>query len=199
MGTKPTVTQKRLETLQRVVEKRLSDVVLVLEDIHDPHNAAAILRSCDAFGIQHVYFIFDKTRAYNPRRVGKSSSSSANKWLTFHIFSDVKSCFDELRAHGFSIVATALDEKATSIYSLSVPTQKIALVVGNEHTGISADALGMCDKTVYIPMRGFVQSLNVSVCAAICLFEIARQKKDSLTSSLSPSEQSLLLEDFLGR
>lgn len=193
------ITAKRMSRIKAVVSARRNDVVVVLEDIHDPHNAAAILRSCDAFGIQHVYFIFDKTKPYNPKRVGKVSSSSANKWLTYHIFRDTVSCFDELKKDGYMITATQLNSEATALDSLDFSHQKVALVLGNEHTGISQTATQKADCLVYLPMRGFVESLNVSVCAAICMYEVVRQKQSNKRLGLTEPEREALVEDFLQR
>ncbi len=193
-------TPKRLARIQKVVANRTRDIVVVLENIHDPHNAAAILRSADACGIQDVYFIFEGQKPYNPAKVGKVSSSSANKWLTFHIFRTAVECLEELRSKGYTIVSTLLDPEAKSLYELCVSNKKIALVVGNEHVGISQSIKEMSDVLVYIPMRGFVESLNVSVAAAVSLFEIVRQQNEqSVKYKLSEVEQQLLVQDFLSR
>ena len=193
------ITAKRMSRIKSVVSNRRDDIVLVLEDIHDPHNAAAILRSCDAFGIQHVYFIFDKTKPYSPKRVGRVSSSSANKWLTYHIFRDTASCYDELKKEGYKIVATILNSEAIPLDSLQLSNQKVALVLGNEHAGISQGAADGADYQVYLPMRGFVESLNVSVCAAICMYEVVRQKQSSDHLGLTDEQRETLVEDFLQR
>lgn len=193
------ITPRRLQKITDVVSARLRGAV-VLEDIHDPHNAAAILRSCDAFGIQDVYFIFDKTKPYNPKRIGKASSSSANKWLTYHIYHDIESCFDDLKKKGYVIASTILDLSAKSLYDYQVPQQPVALVIGNEHAGISELAANRSDTLIYIPMQGFVESFNVSVCAAICLFELSRQKRTaSYEATLTPDQQQALIDDFISR
>ena len=122
--------QKRLEKITSVVSKRRNDITVVLEDIHDPHNAAAILRTCDGLGIQNVYFIFEKEKAFNPKRVGKASSSSANKWLDFKIFNSTLSCFKTLKHEGYTIIATALTPTAEGLDNASFTEEKIALLVG---------------------------------------------------------------------
>jgi tRNA (guanosine-2'-O-)-methyltransferase len=166
--------ESRREKIERVIENRREGVV-VLEDIHDPHNAGAVCRSCDAFGWQKVYLIFDKEKPFNPKKIGKASSSSANKWLTFKIFKSTRECFEELKKDGFEIYATVLDEEATNLQSTIVNLQKVALVFGNEHRGLSEIAINMADKKIYISMRGMVQSLNLSVTAGIVLWEAERQ------------------------
>lgn len=193
------ITPRRLEKITTVVRARLQGAV-VLEDIHDPHNAAAILRSCDAFGIQDVYFIFNKTKPYNPKRIGKASSSSANKWLTYHIYTNTQDCFSDLRASGYTILSTILDPGAVSLYDYSLSQKPTALVVGNEHTGISEEAARQSDACIYVPMQGFVESLNVSVCAAVCLFELSRQMRTTFDSyRLTDSAQQSLIDDFVSR
>lgn len=165
-----TVRQVKIE---RVKNNRQKGVV-VLEDIHDPHNAAAVWRSCDAFGIGKVYLIFDKEEKFNPKKIGKASSSSANKWLDFEIFESTEECLKKVKEDGFTIYATVLNEKAKEIGKTKfVP--KAAIMLGNEHRGLSETAIKMADELVYIPMKGMVQSLNLSVTAGICLFEYTRQ------------------------
>lgn len=166
-------TEKRINKLTNVLAKRQFDLKIVLENIHDPHNVSAILRSCDAVGVQKVsllYYIEDF-----PKKIGKKSSSSAGKWVDLEKYKNVDECFDKLKAEGFTIIATDCSENAISIYEIDF-TQKIAIVMGNEHRGVSEEALSKADKRVYIPMVGMVQSLNVSVATAIILYEAFRQR-----------------------
>lgn len=189
-------TKSRSEKLNKVARSRQSGLALVLEDIHDPHNAAAILRTCDGLGVQDVYFIFEQEKKYNPRRVGKVSSSSANKWLTFHIFASTKECLRELKKKGYQICATTLDAQAQDALTADLTAQKIALVVGNEHRGISETAARLADRKLYLPMRGFVQSFNVSVTAALFLYEIIRQRGKNKAYLLSKKNAGNLLKEF---
>jgi len=166
---------KRMERIAGVMAARQKDIVVVLEDIFDPHNAAAIFRTCDAYGIQSVYLIFETVEPYDPKRVGKASSATANKWLDFRIFQSTRECLGELKRKGYAIVSTFLDKEANNLYEFEWP-KKIALLVGNEHAGLSERAAEMSDHKVYIPMQGMVQSLNVSVATAICISEIYRAR-----------------------
>ncbi len=195
------LSEKRLKKLRTVAEHRQSGLVLVLEDIHDPHNAAAMLRTAEGLGIQEVYVIFDKEKRYNPRRVGKVSSSSANKWLTFHIFTSTKECFKELKKKGYKIAVTILDSQAENLYTKDLAAQKMALVMGNEHRGVSPEAATLANYKLYLPMAGFVQSFNVSVTAAIFLYEIVRQRiaQGANKFQLSKKEATKLLADFKKR
>ncbi|OGE88487.1 MAG: hypothetical protein A2722_01070 [Candidatus Doudnabacteria bacterium RIFCSPHIGHO2_01_FULL_50_11] len=158
---------------------RQRGLVAVLEDIHDPHNAAAILRTAEAFGISDIALIFEKEKYWNPRRVGSSSSASANKWLRFSIYRSTQACLGDLRKKGFEIVATGLTQDSKSLLQSKLTGRKVAVFFGNEHRGLSPLALRSADHVVRIPMRGMVQSLNVSVSAAIVLWEIVRQRSSN--------------------
>lgn len=188
----------RQQKLQQVASQRQAGFIVVLEDIHDPHNAAAILRTCDAFGVQDVWFIFNKEKAYNPRRVGKSSSSSANKWLTFRTFKSVAECKAALKRLEYESVGTVLHDKAEDFTKAKLTAKRIALWVGNEHAGLSEEATAACDRVLMLPMRGFVESLNVSVMTAICIYEISRQRMNGKYQR-SPREVAALAKDFLKR
>lgn len=188
---------KRRATLEKVASQRQAGFIVVLEDIHDPHNAAAILRTCDAFGVQDVWFIFNKEKAYNPRRVGKSSSSSANKWLSFRVFKSVAECRTALKRLKYESVGTVLHDKAEDFTKAKLTAKRIALWVGNEHAGLSPDAVKACDRLLLLPMRGFVESLNVSVMTAISIYEISRQRAGKYKKN--PKEVSVLVRDFSQR
>lgn len=192
-------TKERLAKLKKAVETRQKDLVVVLEDIHDPHNAAAVFRTCDALGIQNVYLIFEEEKSFNPRRVGKVSSASANKWLDFYTYHSTAGCLKDLKKKGYQIFATALAPGAQSIFKTDFKNQKVALLLGNEHRGLSAQALELADKKIILPMRGMVQSLNLSVTAAIFLYEAVRQRQSQSNRFLSKKESQKLLKDFIRR
>lgn len=170
------MNETRRKKISSVVEKRQSGIIVVLEDIHDPHNAAAILRTCDGLGIQNIYFIFEKETEYNPKKIGKASSSSANKWLDFKTFHSTSDCINELHNEGYTVIVTSLSQSSESLLSATFPESKIAIIVGNEKEGISSQAARLADRTLMIPMLGFVQSFNVSVATAIVLWEITKQR-----------------------
>jgi len=156
--------------------RRQPGLVLVLEDIHDPHNAAAVLRTAEGFGVGTVYFIFEREKYYNPKKIGKTSSASANKWLDIKVFRSTRDCVADLKNSGYRIFATALSEDSISLFETKFYHGKLALLFGNEHRGLSEEAINLADKKLIIPMRGMVQSLNISVTAAICIFEVTRQR-----------------------
>ncbi len=195
------ISENRLNKIKQVASNRQKDFVVVLEDIYDPHNAAAIIRTCDGLGIQKVYFIFDEVDPYNPKKVGKVSSSSANKWLDFEIFKSTTRCLNKLKREGYDIYATILDEEAEDFHKIDfLKSKKVALLVGNESRGLTKKAIELSNKKIYIPMKGMVQSFNVSVTAAIFLSEIVRQRMSKLRKYLlSPKEREKLIKDFKKR
>ncbi len=194
------VTQAREEKIKAVIDKRQHGLILVLEDIHDPHNVQAIVRTCDAFGIQDVYLIFEKEEYFNPKRIGKSSSSSANKWVDFHIFRSTHECLKQLKTDSHILVATVADPMAQALPQSNLTDHRIAILVGNEHSGLSQEAITMADRTVTIPMYGMVQSLNVSVATALVLYETIRQRSGNPGKYKLPAEkQTFFIQDFLSR
>jgi tRNA (guanosine-2'-O-)-methyltransferase len=158
--------------LEQVIRQRQPDLTVVMENIHDPHNVSAVLRSCDAAGVYEVQLIY--TNEEYPG-IGKKSSSSAKKWVERKNFPTVPACYAALRNEGFTILATRLDDRAAPLYDIDL-TKKVALVFGNEHRGVSDEAADQADGTVMIPMMGMIQSLNVSVACAVTLFEAVRQR-----------------------
>ncbi len=143
-----------------------------MENIHDPHNVGAMLRSADAVGLQEVHLVYTVERF---PRLGKKSSASATKWVDRKKYSSIQECYQSLRAQGFIIYATRLSKKAVSLYDLDL-TGKVALVFGNEHRGVSDEASRHADVVFQIPMMGMIQSLNVSVACAVTLYEALRQR-----------------------
>ena len=193
------VTETRLNRIKKAVDNK-QEGIIVLQDIHDKHNAQAVIRSCECFGIQKVYLIFEEEKRFNPSEFGKLASSSANKWLDYETFSSTQECFDKLRSTGYKIVATALGEDSVEIYDFDFcEYKKFALCFGNEQVGLSELAIENSDFVLNIPMHGMIQSLNLSVTAALCLFEMTRQRKvnGSENFKYSELEQKNLTEKFL--
>jgi tRNA (guanosine-2'-O-)-methyltransferase len=168
-----TRSEGRTERIENALRARQPGLVLVLENIHDPHNIGAILRSADAVGIMRVMMVYYIESLPD---IGKTSASGATKWLNFERFRSMKSCYEELKKEGFQILATKIDRNAEDLYAydLTIPT---AIVMGNEHRGISEEAANGADGLVFIPMKGMVESVNVSVASAVCLFEAMRQRQ----------------------
>jgi len=170
-------TKARQDKLKRVAAARQSGLTVVLEDVFDPHNLGAISRSCDAFGIQDIHVIFEQQPAFDPKQVGKNSSTSTNKWLRYHIHRSSETTLRSLQAQGWTLVATAPEASAQPLFSADLCHQKTALLLGNERAGLSPRALELADLRIAIPMQGIAQSLNVSVTAALLIYEVTRQRR----------------------
>jgi tRNA (guanosine-2'-O-)-methyltransferase len=193
-----TLTDERIARLKQVASHRIQDVV-VLENIHDPHNAAAAFRNCDAFGFQTVHVIFETEKVFNPEKLGKLTSASANKWLEVKTWTSTKECFEELKKEGYYIAATAIDTKAQSFDSFVLPQQKTAYVFGNEGFGITETAKKLADTLIYLPMYGFVDSLNLSVTVGIVTHKIATERQKSGICCFSQDDSRSLADKWITR
>ena len=167
-------TDDRLNKITSVVKTRQHSLRIVLENIHDPHNVSAIFRSCDAVGVPQVSLIYNTEKF---PKISKTSSSSAKKWIEKEQFETVEKCYSSLRQQGFKIYASMLAKDAVNLFDIDL-TEKTALVMGNEHRGVSDAAAELADAVFYIPMTGMIQSLNVSVATAVSLYEAYRQRKN---------------------
>ncbi|HVZ56693.1 MAG TPA: RNA methyltransferase [Chitinophagaceae bacterium] len=168
------MTPQRREKLLRVLAKRQHDLTVVLENVFDPHNISAVLRTCDAVGIQDVYVL--NTRIPRHAKWGRRSSSSADRWVTVHQFTDLAECLKVLRSRYDRVLTTHLGGNSRDLYSVDF-TGRLALVFGNEHSGVSEEFLAQSDGHFQIPQVGIIQSLNISVACAVSLYEAYRQKQ----------------------
>ena len=168
------MTPQRLQKIESVLQKRQNDLTLILENVFDPHNVSAVMRSCDAVGVQEIYVV--NTIEPPTKRWGYRSSGSAYKWITVNQFTDLEACVKAVRAKYSLILTTALTSDAVSLYKLDL-TQKMALVFGNEQNGISEVLLAKGDGNFVIPQVGMIKSLNISVACAVTLYEAYRQKE----------------------
>lgn len=190
------ITPERRQRIEQVVRGRQQGTV-VLEDVHDPHNLAAVLRSCDAFGIQTVHIIFVREAPFDPRSIGKVSSSSANKWIDYVIHRSTEACLNRLHEEDYETVATVIDESAENLIGARFQNPKTAFLLGNEHRGLSEAAVRLARRRLTIPMRGMVESLNLSVTASLLLYELTRQRSERGEEvSLTESERLRLKESF---
>lgn len=167
------MTPERAARIEWVLNRRQPDLAVVMEDIEDPHNVFAVMRTCDAVGVQHVYVINTGFRKH--KKFGKASSSSANKWLTVHRFEDRDECIQALRRRYDKLYASYLGEGSRAVHEVDL-TERVALVFGNERDGISAEMLAHCDGRFIIPQVGMIRSLNISVACAVTLYEAYRQR-----------------------
>jgi tRNA (guanosine-2'-O-)-methyltransferase len=168
------MTPEREERIKTVLNKRQNDLTVVLENVFDPHNISAVMRTCDAVGIQEIHVL--NTKINKHKKWGARSSSSAAKWLTIHQHTDAAACFAELRKKFPLILTTHLSSTAVSLYEIDF-TKPVVLVFGNEHDGVSEEIRKMADGNFVIPQVGMIRSLNISVACAVSLYEAFRQKQ----------------------
>ena len=167
------MTLQRKEKLVSVLNKRQNDITVVLENVFDPHNISAVMRTCEAVGVQEIYILNTKIPPH--KKWGAKSSSSAAKWLTIHQYENASACFLSLRERYSTILTTHLSSDAVSLHNINL-TKSIALVFGNEHDGVSEEIRNLADGNFVIPQVGIIQSLNISVACAVSLYEAFRQK-----------------------
>ncbi len=185
---------ERRARIDAVVASRTRTLTVVMEAFCDPQNVNAVLRTCEAFGIQELHAIEGPMKPYDRN---KKISQNADKWLDVRRWSSTAECLASLKAEGFAIYVTHLGEGTRSLEALPF-TGKVALVFGNEHRGVSDEAVALADAAYAIPMRGFVQSLNVSVAAAISIAKAVerREAERGRHGDLSEVEAAALRERF---
>lgn len=192
------MTDRRRAKIEKVLSQRQKDLTLVLDNIHDPHNVSAIYRSCDAFGVHKVHLYYTDTPFPH---LSEKTSASARKWVDTVRHNDKESLIGELKNKGYQILATNCTPTAKPLreYDLTMPT---AIIMGNEHSGVSEELFPLVDGEIYIPMFGMIQSFNVSVAAALLLGEASRQRQLKGmydTKTFSGEEYQKLLADWLER
>ncbi len=186
------MTPEREARIRKVVSKRQFDITVVFENVNDPHNIAACLRSCDAVGIAEVFIL--STKEKNQSKLSKKSSASASKWLAINHFNSTTDCFNSVRNSYSKIFATKLGISSIDLYSMKF-TESLALVFGNEKDGVSEEAAALCDGNFIIPQVGMIESLNISVACAVTLYEAYRQRmKVGLYESSSEKSESIISE-----
>ena len=190
------MTPQRYNRLTSVLNHRQPDLTVILENVFDPHNVSAVMRTCDAVGIQDVYILNDRIPPH--KKWGYRSSSTAAEWLTVHQFTDAESCFAEVRKKYQKIYTSHLGEKSVDVYSIDL-TESIALVFGNETSGVSEEIRKYTDGDFIIPQVGIIRSLNISVACAVTLYEAFRQKKEKghyVKSKLKNNDRQVLEEKW---
>jgi tRNA (guanosine-2'-O-)-methyltransferase len=184
---------RRRERIDQVVAQRTRSFTLVLERVGDPHNVAAILRSCEAFGVQDVHVVEHEKHG---TRMNAKITQGCDKWLDLHFHKSIATCAAELKAQGFAFCVSDLADGAEPYGALPLEG-KLAVVVGNEQDGISDETRALADRRFVIPMHGFSQSFNVSVTAAICLALMReRRREKGMAGDLPEGEQAALRRRF---
>ncbi|AWW32808.1 TrmH family RNA methyltransferase [Echinicola strongylocentroti] len=170
------VTDHKKARMEEVLALRSRFFTVVLEDIYKPHNASAVIRTCDCFGVQDIHII-ERANSYD---VNPYVTRGAAQWVDIHKYQDdpgrssVDACFEELRAQGYKVMATSPHGESVPLHELKAD-QKTALVFGNEHAGVSEEVIQKSDGVVHIPMTGFTESFNISVSASICLYDLQQK------------------------
>lgn len=171
------MTPEREAKFRKVASRRQPNLTVILENVHDPHNIGAVLRTCDSVGVKEIFVLYSEPQLKQERlELGKQSSSGARRWVDVHFYTNTKACFEHVRSAYDSIFATHLAEDAVDLYELDF-TASVALLFGNEHDGISGEALAYTNGNFLIPQAGMVESLNISVACAVTLYEAYRQRK----------------------
>jgi tRNA (guanosine-2'-O-)-methyltransferase len=174
------IQPKRLRRFSEVLRARTDDIVLVLEDVHDPHNIGAVLRSCDAFGVQRVILIGKSTHSNPARKVAQGTE----RWLTVERYATAAEAIDALRREKYEIAVAVKRRGGIAIGRLRTKA-RLALWFGNEHDGASETAIAAADVHAWIPLVGMVESLNISVAAAISLYAVTENRRRGLPRALS--------------
>jgi tRNA (guanosine-2'-O-)-methyltransferase len=193
----PRMTERRRQRIGAAAAARTRHVRLVVQDIHHPHNVAACLRSAEAFGVQDVDVVVVREAGFR----ASGAARGVAEWLTIRRHPSVAACAAALRRDGYRIACGLPKQDAPALFELPVAT-KLAVVFGNEHAGVDPDWLPFVDTPFTIPMAGLVESLNISVCAAITLCHLTRASRAALSDEayrLPPGEQEALLNAWACR
>jgi tRNA (guanosine-2'-O-)-methyltransferase len=190
------MTPERYNKLTSVADRRQPDLTVVLENVFDPHNISAVMRTCDSVGIQDVYVL--NTRIPRHEKWGRRSSSSSAKWVTVHQYENFGECLQLLRQRYQRLLTACIAPGTADMYTLDF-TQSTALVFGNEHNGCSAEMIAAADGSFMIPQMGIIESLNISVACAVTVYEALRQRRAAGmydTRSLNDKEYFALLDSW---
>lgn len=191
------ISEPRRQRMETVVSQRTNYLHIVLENMYQAHNASAVLRSCDCFGIQNVHFIENK----NHLKISDDVAMGSSNWLNIHRHKQTEQntapALTELKRAGYRIVATTPHKNDFTIDTLPI-NQKMALVFGTEIDGITPEVLALADDFVNIPMFGFTESFNVSVCAALCMYELTKRMRAEVSDYyLTEAEQTEVYFNWL--
>jgi tRNA (guanosine-2'-O-)-methyltransferase len=192
------MTPEREARITNVLNHRQPELTIVMENVHDPHNISAVMRTCDSVGVQEIYVL--NTAIGLHEAFGKKSSSGVAKWLTVHQFQNTEECMTAVKKRYGKVYATHLGVESHSLYELNL-AESVALVFGNEKEGVTEECLKYCDGNFIIPQVGMVQSLNISVACAVTLYEAYRQRAaanlyDGI-SRMEEQQRSPLLEHWM--
>lgn len=197
------LSEGRIQKFKEVISKRQLNLTVILENVHDPHNIGAVMRTCDSIGVHEIFVVYSDPNLNQDRlELSHTTSSGARKWLDIHFYTALEPCMTHVRSKYDKIYTTHLSNDATDLYDLDL-TQSVALFFGNERDGLTEEALQHSDGNFIIPQVGMVQSLNISVACAVSLFEAYRQRNlanmYTENSSNSAAQQAQLFESYYER
>ncbi len=189
------MTPERYARICEMLAARQPDLTVCMEEVHKPHNIAAVIRTADAVGVHEIHAVWPSSRM----RTLVSSAAGSNSWVQVKTHQTIQDAVAKMKAKGMQILATHLSDKAVDFRTIDY-TRPTCILLGQEKTGITPEALALADSDIVIPMAGMVQSLNVSVASALILYEAQRQRENAgmyqrQISPLSPKEQQRLLFD----
>ena len=165
------MTPERYQRIREMLAKRQTDLTVCLENVHKPHNVSAVVRTCDAIGIHKVHAVWE-----NQYRVRSGTAMGSQQWVNVDTHENVTDAIGALKAQNMQVLVTHLSDKAVDFRDIDY-TKPTAILFGQEKYGVTDEAIAMCDQDIVIPMVGMVQSLNVSVAAALVLYEAQRQRQ----------------------
>lgn len=166
------MTPQRFKKLQTILQRRQLDLTVLMDNVHKPHNLSAIVRSCDAVGVHHLHAV---TR-FDRLKIAKDITSGSGKWVNLHMHASLDDAVTALRGQNMQILAAHLSEQTVDFRTIDY-TRPTAIMFGTELYGVSQQGLDLADQHIIIPMLGMIDSLNVSVAAALVLFEAQRQRQ----------------------
>ncbi len=167
------ILPRRFERIKKVLDSRMKNLTVLVEDVNKPHNLSAILRTCDAAGVFEANFISKR----NNVKTFNSTAQGSQKWVKLNNHENIITAISDLKNKGFQLYGTTLNSESVDYRNFDY-SQNTCFVLGAEKWGLSNELISMVDQSIFIPMRGMVQSLNVSVAASILLFEAIRQRKN---------------------
>jgi tRNA (guanosine-2'-O-)-methyltransferase len=188
------ILPERLKRMYEILHQRTRYITVLTEAVDDPHNQAAVLRTAEAFGVQDVYVVTGRA----PFQPNPHVTRYADKWLTLYQKPDIVTAIKDLQAKGYQVYASYLGEGTLRLCDIDV-SRPTALLFGNEHSGVSQEAIRSADGTFMIPMYGFVQSFNISVAAALSLYDVTERARQQAGKRyyLSLEEKKELYEEWM--
>lgn len=186
----------RVQRMLEVLNTRTNHITVLTEGVDDPHNQSAVLRSADAFGVQTLHVVEGRAK-FKPNSI---IAKSADRWVDVVEHASIEEAIEQLKADGYQILATALSEEAIPLEDVDV-SKPTVLLFGNEHHGVSERALAKADGNFVIPMQGYVQSLNISVAAAISLYDVTTRARHIVTEGygLSIEDKQRVFKNWMVR